>query len=302
MPRARDPNRDKAYEIWKENEGNKLLKDIASELGVSDTQVRKWKSQDKWEQKMNGNVTNSKRNVTNSKRNVTNQKAMMNSKQNNENDAIVESDELTDKQRLFCMYYTKYWNAGKAAKKAGYDCSYPNGFYEIGSQLLKKTQVKNKIDELKRSIAENTSLESKAILQKYIDIAFADITDFVEFGQEKRPELDHNLEPMIDENGDEITYSFSYVNFKNHDEVDGTLITEVKKGKDGVSIKLADKMKALDFLSKYTDLLSENDKKRLQQEKLKTEIAKAQAEIDNMNDNDEDDSINIVISRKGARD
>lgn len=295
MPRARDPNRDKAYEIWKENEGNKLLKDIASELGVSDTQVRKWKSQDKWEQKMNGNVTNSKRNVTN-------QKAMMNSKQNNENDAIVESDELTDKQRLFCMYYTKYWNAGKAAKKAGYDCSYPNGFYEIGSQLLKKTQVKNKIDELKRSIAENTSLESKAILQKYIDIAFADITDFVEFGQEKRPELDHNLEPMIDENGDEITYSFSYVNFKNHDEVDGTLITEVKKGKDGVSIKLADKMKALDFLSKYTDLLSENDKKRLQQEKLKTEIAKAQAEIDNMNDNDEDDSINIVISRKGARD
>jgi uncharacterized protein YjcR len=63
MPRARDPNRDKAYEIWKESKGKKLLKNIAAELGVSDSQIRKWKSQDKWEQK-NGNVTNSKRSVT----------------------------------------------------------------------------------------------------------------------------------------------------------------------------------------------------------------------------------------------
>jgi uncharacterized protein YjcR len=63
MPRARDPNRDKAYEIWKGSKGKKLLKDIAAELGVSDSQIRKWKSQDKWEQK-NGNVTNSKRSVT----------------------------------------------------------------------------------------------------------------------------------------------------------------------------------------------------------------------------------------------
>jgi uncharacterized protein YjcR len=63
MPRARDPNRDKAYEIWKASKGKKKLKDIAAELGVSDGQIRKWKSQDKWEP-TKGNVTNSKRNVT----------------------------------------------------------------------------------------------------------------------------------------------------------------------------------------------------------------------------------------------
>jgi phage terminase small subunit len=193
---------------------------------------------------------------------------------------VVESDELTDKQRLFCMYYVKYWNAGKAAKKAGYECSYPNGFYEIGSQLLKKTQVKIKIDESKRNIAENTSLETMAVLQKYIDIAFADITDFVEFGQKEMPELDHNGDPMVDEYGEEITYAYSFVHLKNHEEVDGSLITEVKKGKDGVSVKLADKMRALEFLSKYTDLLSDNDKKRLQEEKLKTDIAKTKAEVE----------------------
>lgn len=63
----------------------------------------------------------------------------------------------------------------------------------------------------------------------------------------------------------------NYVNFKNAEEVDGTILTEVKQGKDGVSVKLADKMKALEMLAKYTDLLSDNDKKRLQEEKLKAD-------------------------------
>lgn len=61
MPRARSPKRDKAYQLWLASEGKKKLKDIAAELGVSETQIRKWKNQDKW----NGNVTNQmKGNVT----------------------------------------------------------------------------------------------------------------------------------------------------------------------------------------------------------------------------------------------
>ncbi len=49
MPRARSPNRDKAHELWLASGKKRLLKDIASELGVSETQVRKWKCQDGWE-------------------------------------------------------------------------------------------------------------------------------------------------------------------------------------------------------------------------------------------------------------
>lgn len=61
MPRARSPKRDEAYQIWIASEGRKKLKDIAADLGVSETQIRKWKNQDKW----NGNVTNQmKSNVT----------------------------------------------------------------------------------------------------------------------------------------------------------------------------------------------------------------------------------------------
>lgn len=65
MPRARSPKRDEAYRIWLDSGGKKKLKDIASDLGVSETQIRKWKNLDQW----NGNVTNqSKGNVTKRKR------------------------------------------------------------------------------------------------------------------------------------------------------------------------------------------------------------------------------------------
>ncbi len=65
MPRARSPKRDEAYKMWLDSDGKKKLKDIASDLGVLETQIRKWKNLDKW----NGNVTNqSKGNVTKRKR------------------------------------------------------------------------------------------------------------------------------------------------------------------------------------------------------------------------------------------
>ncbi|EOS7976127.1 small subunit of terminase [Enterococcus hirae] len=65
MARQRDPRRDEAKMIWLESNGEKQLKEIASELNVSDSQIRKWKSQDKWSDELKSNVTNGKSNVTN---------------------------------------------------------------------------------------------------------------------------------------------------------------------------------------------------------------------------------------------
>lgn len=67
MPRQRSPNRDKAFRLWQESDGNLLLKDIAAQLGVSESQVRKWKNQDKWEQTGMVTLPNMKSNVTNQK-------------------------------------------------------------------------------------------------------------------------------------------------------------------------------------------------------------------------------------------
>lgn len=55
--------------MWLESGGTIKLKDIAAALSVGETQIRKWKSLDKWDAKLKGNVTNetneSKGNVTN---------------------------------------------------------------------------------------------------------------------------------------------------------------------------------------------------------------------------------------------
>ena len=61
MPRQRSPKRDLAYRLWLDSDRKRKLKDIAADLEVSESQVRKWKNQDKW----NSNVTNkAKGNVT----------------------------------------------------------------------------------------------------------------------------------------------------------------------------------------------------------------------------------------------
>lgn len=62
MARPRNPKRDEAFQMWLESKGQMLLKDIAEQLELSDTQIRKWKNQDKWDDQLN--VTKSNGNVT----------------------------------------------------------------------------------------------------------------------------------------------------------------------------------------------------------------------------------------------
>lgn len=52
MGRKRNPKRDKAYDLWAESGGKRKLADIAAELEVPENRVRKWKSEDKWENKI----------------------------------------------------------------------------------------------------------------------------------------------------------------------------------------------------------------------------------------------------------
>ena len=63
MARARSPDRDKAFEIWKNSNGSIKLKDIATELNLPDSRIRKWKNEDKWEEKVKGTFLIDKGNV-----------------------------------------------------------------------------------------------------------------------------------------------------------------------------------------------------------------------------------------------
>lgn len=68
MPRARNPNRDKAYELWCNNKSNIKLKDIAAKLGEAESTIRKWKCTDKWEEKQKGTLSKKNGSVPKKKR------------------------------------------------------------------------------------------------------------------------------------------------------------------------------------------------------------------------------------------
>lgn len=69
MARARDPNRDKAFDIYKEHEGNITNRAIAEMLGVPEKTIGSWKSKskDNWDAKLNGVLQSDERSTPNKK-------------------------------------------------------------------------------------------------------------------------------------------------------------------------------------------------------------------------------------------
>lgn len=271
MPKARNPNREKAFEIYKKHKGEIDLVEIASQLNLAAGTVRGWKSKDKWDEKMNGTL---RKNMERSKRKSENKK-----KANAEViDQIIENPDLNDKQRLFCVLYVKCFNATKAYQKA-YECSYETATVN-GPRMLGNARVKEEIQRLKQNRLNRELISEADIFQKYIDIAFADITDYMEFGTEEVPVMAvyGPVKVKNEETGEEetLTRIVNTAKFKDSLDVDGTILTEVKQGKDGAGIKLADRMKALQWLADHMNLATEEQRAKI--EKTRADIQRMQPE------------------------
>lgn len=304
MAREKSPERIKAKEIYLSSKGNIVLKDIAEKLGVTDVKIRKWKNLDKWDEKLKGNVP-----LKENKKKVERTIKKSTNKENNKKDEepianevkeVMENEELNDKQRLFCVIYAKCFNATKAYQKV-YKCTYETAMVN-GSNLLRNTKIKEQIDSL-TAIQFNKEAVKRGVIQKYIDIAFADIGDYVKFGKKYKAVWTKDKEgrdvPVIDPNtGEQKIKEYNYLDLKESSLVDTTLINEVAEGKDGIKFKLADKMKALDFLTKHCNLLSDEEKIKLDIANKQLQNVKLQAETEKIKGKDKDEQINIVIKRK----
>ena len=66
----------------------------------------------------------------------------------------------------------------------------------------------------------------------------------------------------------------NYVRVKDSSAVDGTIISEVKQGRDGLSIKLADRMKALQWLTDHMDMATAEQRAKIEQIKANTGTSK----------------------------
>lgn len=262
MPRAKNAKAEVARKLY---EQGILLKDIAEQLDMPEGTVRSWKKRYDWD-----NATLQKPECNVAKESARKKKVQQAVAADTA--SVSENPELNEKQRLFCLYYVRCFNAVKAYQKA-YGCSYETACGH-GHELLKKVKIIAEINRLKQSRLNRELLDEHDIFQKYMDIAFADITDFVEFGQEEEYVIGQfglvQVEDPVTGKKAPLKQKVNTVRFRESDSIDGTLITEVKNGKNGASIKLADRMKALEWLAEHMDIATEEQKARIAVLKMKS--------------------------------
>lgn len=238
-------------------------KDIAAKYGVSMNTVKSWKKRYAWSRnKKTGCI---QKGCTQNKKGAHKKEAVA-----EDVSQVVINDELTDQQQLFCLYQSRMFNYTKAYMKAYPGCTYASAAV-LGSRLMKNQVIRKEIEQLKQNHMNRELLKQEDIFQKFMDIAFADMNDYISFGQE---EIDTDYGPK----------KVNSVRLKESKDIDGTLITEVKQGRDGVSVKLADRMKAIDWLADHMDIATAEQKAKIEQIRAKTAIMSGTSEEETEDD------------------
>lgn len=215
---------------------NVTMKALAERHNVKPATLRSRKNREKWErnEKPQRNATQCN-GATQRKNDATKKESVA---EPDRPKLVIDNDELNEQQKMFCLYYLQSFDGTKAYRKA-----YPGVTNETAwtnsSRLLGNAKVSKEITKLKAELQQDIHINTKDLLNELAKQAKADINDFVEYGQEIATDDDGN------------DYIRSYMRFKDMDEVDGTMIDNIKLGRDGVSMQLPNKQKAIELLLKH---------------------------------------------------
>lgn len=149
---------------------------------------------------------------------------------------------LTEQQEKFALEYLVDLNARQAAIRAGYS---EKTAASQASRLLTNVNIQKLISEGRKKLAHKTEITVERILTEYARIAFMDIRDaYTEDGK---------LKPIQDMPKD-VAAAISGIDFEAMFEGSGEDKTRVG---DLVKIRLSDKTKALDSLSRHLGMFND---------------------------------------------
>lgn len=228
-------------------QGMKLV-DIAAELDVPPGTVRRWKSTHGWDSERSGSRSERSDKEKAEKKPVVDDGTK----------ETLQNNDLTPEQQMFCIYYSRTFNATQSYLNA-FRCNYDTANAE-GYKLLVKPCVRAEIERLKEIKRQQIVAGADDIVELQMRIAFADMGNYLSFGQKEITDPDTGENFMV-----------STVDLKESGNTDTQLIHEVKRGKDGVSVKLADKQKAIDWLTKYF-LMHPESKYKAEYERKRAEV------------------------------
>jgi phage terminase small subunit len=118
--------------------------------------------------------------------------------------------------------------------------------------LAANPKVSQRIEELTEELKYRNMVTVEKVLSQLSKIAFADIKDMLSFKTVKT--LNEDLTALT---GTPIMGYKTVIDLKDSDDVDGTLIAEVKETKDGFSFKRNDQMKALELIGKHLGMFTD---------------------------------------------
>ncbi len=243
---------EKHIEAEKDYINGMKYKDIADKYGVSEATVKSWKTRYGWirEKKKTTHTKNKKSMHTKKIKKDISQKCT-NTVTKAELRVVCENEELNEKQKQFCVFFVKKHNATKAYMQA-YGVDYMTAA-AASSRLLKNVKIRAFIEMLKNEKLNQMYFSADDLVQRYMDIAFADIGDVATF-TEKGIELRQNFDP--------------------------TTVKCIKDTKYGFSIQMLDPFKAMEWLDKYFEINPQHVRRReydqLKMQRMEQEIAAEQ--------------------------
>lgn len=224
-------------------------KDIAEKYGVSEATVKSWKTRYGWfREKKNGTHTKKQKSMHTKKTKKETGRDSKNTVTKGELKIICENDELTEKQKQFCVFFVKKHNATKAYMVT-YGVDYMTAA-AASSRLLKNVKIKAFIQMLKNERLNQMYFSADDLVQRYMDIAFADVGDVATF-TDRGIQLRDNFDP--------------------------TTVKSIKDTKYGYAIQMLDPFKAMEWLDKYFEINPQHIRRReydqLKMQRMKQEIA-----------------------------
>lgn len=152
--------------------------------------------------------------------------------------------DFTDKQKQFCKEYVVDLNATQAALRAGYS---EKTARQIGQRLLTKVDIQAEIQRLKKLRASKVEVTADFVLKQLVDIATTNITDVVNVINR----------PISMEDGSVINVPYLAVkNTEELTEAQKSAIASIKQGKNGLEIKMHDKVTTLKLIGDHLGMFA----------------------------------------------
>lgn len=215
-------------------------KDIATKYGVSINTVKSWKQRYSWKKDKKSVHTKSEIVCTQNKKDATASVRQI----DDGTKETLQNDNLTPEQQMFCIYYSRTFNATQSYLNV-YHCSYETAMVN-GCLLLRNTNVRAELERLKEIKRQQIVAGADDIVELQMRIAFADMGSYLSFGK-------------------------TTVDLKSSSGVDTQLIRKVSEGRNGITVEVEDRQKAIDWLTKYF-LIHPDDKYKAEFDRKRAEI------------------------------